>query len=125
MAEFDIAAHITAAMKNYSVEVAEAVDQAVDDCAKGLKKELQQTSPKGKTGAYAKGWRTRVTEQKGPGNKEVTVYNETNYQLTHLLEKPHLARGRKKTVPARPHIAPANDHWQEEFTKRCEEACKT
>lgn len=50
--------------------------------------DLKASSPVGKTGRYARGWSHKA--QKGGATKySETVYNRTDYQLTHLLEKPH------------------------------------
>lgn len=123
MAEFDISAKITETLREYSGDVADAVDQAATECAKEMAKEIKATAPR-KTGDYAKGWRSKVTASPARGQKVLTVHNATDYQLTHLLEKPHKKRNNKGTVQPHPHIGPANEKWQAEFERRCEEACK-
>lgn len=121
MAEFDITAKITAALQEYSADVAEAVDAAAKECAKGLAKDVKAAAPT-RTGAYKKSWTSAQTGTEGQG-KVFTVYSKDRYQLTHLLEHGH----KKKNggmVKAIPHIAQANEKWQEEFERRCEEAVK-
>lgn len=120
VAEFDLTAKITAALQEYDDQVAEAVDAAADDCAKRLKKDLQNSSPSA-TGAYAKSWTHRTNKEFSKGSKVYTIYNKNHYQLTHLLEKGHGG-----PAPAHPHvhIEPAEKKWTEEFLKICEEVCE-
>lgn len=65
-----------------------------------------------KTGKYNKGW--RVNTQKGRGYINCTVYNATDWQLTHLLEKGHATRNGGKTR-AFPHIAPVEDKYVKKY----------
>lgn len=80
-------------------------------------KRLQDTSPT-MTGDYAKGW-TAVNK-----GGIIIVRNETDWQLTHLLEyghaNPRAITGRKRT-PAHPHIAKAERWASEELIRRLEE----
>lgn len=122
MAEFDLTAEITAVLKEYTGGVMDEVDNAVEICGKGMRKEITANSPK-RTGKYAKGWRCEIS-QNGRGNKSALIKNKTNYQLTHLLEKGHKKRGGKGRVKAYVHIAPAAEKWTEKFEQMCEEACK-
>lgn len=122
MAEFDLTAEITAMLKEYTGDVMDKVDKAVTDCGKGLCKEIKSTSPK-LTGDYSKGWRCEFS-QSGRGMKNALVKNATDWQLTHLLEKPHKKRGHNGMTKPIPHIGPAAEKWTEEFERRCEEACK-
>lgn len=120
MAEFDITAKITAVLTEYSTEIQQKVNKAADDCGKGLTKEIKKLSPRRKNrGDYAKSW-THKKDMTGP-ELSVTVYNAEHYQLTHLLEKGHKGPSPAKAYP---HIAQANEKWQEEFERRCEEAVK-
>ena len=50
--------------------------------------ELKKTSPVGAQGRYARGWSHKALRQ-GIGTYTDIIYNRTDYQLTHLLEKPH------------------------------------
>ena len=122
MAEFDITAEITATLKEYTGDVMDKVDRAVKTCGEGLRREIMVTSPE-RTGKYALGWRCKITTY-SRGNKSALVRNETDYQLTHLLEKPHKKRGGKGTVDPQPHIGPAEEKWSKKFEQQCEEACK-
>ena len=81
-------------------------DEAIDittSCTKNAARQtvtdLKSSSPVGKTGRYARGWSHKA--QKGGVTKySETVYNRTDYQLTHLLEKPH-ATGRGGHYPSK------------------------
>lgn len=123
MAEFDITAQIMTHLEQYSFEVKEEIDQAAEDCAKGMVKDLKVGSPRA-TGKYAKTWTKKADKDYSVGSKTQTVYNSKNYQLTHLLERSHAGPYGHGTVAGRPHIEPAEKKWNEEFENRCEEACK-
>lgn len=123
MAEYDITAKIHQVLQNYTSDVREAVDRAVEECTQGLKKDLKSTSPM-RTGQYAKSWAHKSVRNYIKGEKTNTVYNAKHYQLTHLLEKPHAGPFGYGLVSAHPHIAAAEKKWNEEFLRRCEEACK-
>ena len=122
MAEYDITAQITAVLNQYTGEVMDEVDKAVEYCGKGMLKEIKATSPK-RTGKYKSGWicafRTSCR-----GEKQAFVHNKTNYQLTHLLEHGHAkGRGWGAADPI-PHIGPAEETWTRIFEQMGEEACK-
>lgn len=56
--------------------------------------ELKNISPV-KTGRYARGWSHKALRQSVMGYTDI-IYNRTDYQLTHLLEKPHKVNGGKE-----------------------------
>lgn len=68
------------------------------------------------SGNYAKGWTYKVKKVKD--DYEGVVYNETEYRLTHLLEKGHLIKNKYGsygyTAP-RSHIKPAFDDIKDKF----------
>lgn len=123
MAEYDLTAQLHQVVHEYADDVAEDIDKAADECTKGLKKELQSSSPQ-LTGKYAKTWTSKSDKDYTRGGKTHVVYNSKNYQLTHLLEKPHAGPYGRGMVEGTPHIEPAEKKWTEEFVRRCEEACK-
>ena len=94
-------------LDDYSAEVNTGVDKLAKKVATVGKDELYQTSPK-KTGDYRLGWAVKKN------GRNYVIYNKTNYQLTHLLEKGHLKRDGRKT-PAIPHIAPVEKKAIEDF----------
>lgn len=98
----DWASDLIAALEEYADGVQEGVNEAVTTVGKETAKSLKRTSPK-RTGDYRKGWSVKNTSDRAT-EKVVTVYNRTDYQLTHLLEKGH---GGPAPAPAHPHIAAA------------------
>lgn len=93
-------------LEEYEDLVEDDVEKVVKKVGKETVKELRETSPR-KTGDYAKGWKAKVTGKSSHG-MQVTIHNETDYQLTHLLEKGHAKRGGGR-VRSIPHIAPAQE----------------
>ena len=79
-------ATILKALADYGDAVAEKVDQAEREVSREAVSELKATSPVN-AGRYARGW-SHKRRKSGAIGAEV-VYNRTDYQLTHLLEKPH------------------------------------
>ena len=79
-------------MSEYGDKVLEVMEAETKSIGRQASSALKGSAPAG--GSYAKGWSHKV--QKGGVYKlSDTVYNRTDYQLTHLLEKPH-ATGRNK-----------------------------
>ena len=103
---------------NYPEKVAKAGNDAAREAAELSTAVLKATSPKrkgkGRTkGRYARGWKLKPSANSGAfGVYGYTVYNSTDWQLTHLLERGHVIRNGKgtygRTKPIR-HIAPAED----------------
>lgn len=72
----------------YNDEAIDIIAQATKTASRNTVSDLKSQSPKGNTGRYASGWSHKA--QKGGITKYTEiVYNRTDYQLTHLLEKPH------------------------------------
>lgn len=107
-------------LNEYSQDIQDGITQAAEDIAKRGANELKSTSPK-RTGKYSKGW--RVDKRSGKGFVHTTIYNATNWQLTHLLEKPHLLRNGKKSVP-KVHIEPVEQKCINDFQKEIEHIIK-
>ena len=79
-------------LAEYGDHVLDVMEAETKSIGRQTARALKQSAPAG--GSYAKGWSHKV--QKGGVYKlSDTVYNRTDYQLTHLLEKPH-ATGRKR-----------------------------
>lgn len=106
-------------LSSYGGEVAETVRQAVKAAGADCRKEIQRRSPK-RTGKYRKGWRSE-TVYDGPGGIRVRVYNQTDGQLTHLLENGHAKTGGGR-VEGKPHIRPAEQKVERELLQNIKEA---
>lgn len=63
-------------------------------------------------GRYKRGWRAKIDRKQNDVN--VIIYNQTDWQLTWLLEHGHLLRNGNRTRP-KVHIAPVNDEAQQKF----------
>ena len=83
---------VMSALAEYGDRVLDVMEAETKSIGRQTASALKGSSPAG--GSYARGWSHKV--QKGGAYKlSDTVYNRTDYQLTHLLEKPH-ATGRNK-----------------------------
>ncbi|PEQ33415.1 hypothetical protein CN467_22140 [Bacillus cereus] len=101
-------------LQRYSNVVEEDLKVAQEEVTNDLVGELEQKSPK-KTGKYRKGWRKKKE------GKSIIVHNSLKPQLTHLLEKGH-AKANGGRVPAKVHIAPAEEKAINDFVERVERA---
>ena len=111
MAKYNSILDVYEILNDYSEEIQEAITEEAEKIANEGKDTLKHSSPvNAKTtkhkGKYAKGWRVKVV--KGRGFVNATIYNATDYQLTHLLENSHLTRNGGKTKPIK-HIEPVHD----------------
>lgn len=79
-------------LAEYGDRVLDDIETEVKTIGRQTAKALKGSAPAG--GSYAKGWSHKVRKG-GVYKLSDTVYNRTDYQLTHLLEKPH-ATGRYK-----------------------------
>ena len=109
-----LANDIARELQRYGKEVEEKLEVEKEVVANNLVSDLKENSPKN-TGKYAKGWR-----KKKEGNGFI-VHNALKPQLTHLLEKGH-AQVNGGRVPAKVHIAPAEERAENELLERVERA---
>ena len=72
----------------YNDEAIDIIAQATKTASRNTVSDLKSQSPKGNTGRYASGW-SHKAQKSGITKYTEVVYNRTDYQLTHLLEKPH------------------------------------
>lgn len=107
-------------LNEYSSDIQNGITEKAFEVAEKGKNELKATSPK-RTGSYSKGW--RVDKRNGKGFVHATIYNATNWQLTHLLEKSHLLRNGKKSTP-KVHIAPVEEKCITEYERDVEQVIK-
>ena len=109
---------LTDYLENYVEDIEEDVKDTVTEVAKEAKQELIQTSPRSgiaRDTKYYKGWAIRNggrTRNKHYYGK--TVWNKTNYQLTHLLEFGHATRNGGRTQ-AQPHIRKVEEKYGTKF----------
>lgn len=101
-------------------------DHIVENTAKRCANHLVAISPEGKrrNKKYKYGWRT-VKGRKRKNESFYEVWNETNYQLTHLLENGHLIVNKIGGVgwaSAKPHIQKAVDFVEPQFVLEMERA---
>jgi len=108
-------AAIAEALAEYDQEIADATKRITDEVTKEAVDSLKKSSPK-LTGSYRKGWRKKQSYA-DKRTKRNTVYNETDYQLTHLLEYGHASRngGRVRAIQ---HIAPVEQAAIEALQER-------
>lgn len=110
----DLTLTVRELLDNYSREVQEGVDKAVQNAGKQALKSVKQRSPV-KTGAYKKGW--RIKKQKSGARKDkhsITIYNVSKPYLTQLLENGHQKTGGGR-VEGIPHIRPAYEEAQRQL----------
>lgn len=120
MAKYNQLIDINKILNEYSKDIQEGITATAIKIAEQGKNELKATSPK-KTGKYAKGW--RVDKRQGNGYIHTTIYNATDWQLTHLLEKPHALRNGGKSKP-KVHIAPVEEKCINEYQRDVEQLIK-
>lgn len=78
------------ALAQYGDDVLNKSDACAKQVARETKSELKSSAPAG--GSYARGWSNRSMKAGVWGIRQA-VYNRTDYQLIHLLEKPHATGG--------------------------------
>lgn len=115
-------------MSDINIEKINGIDiklkynEVVDEYSELCCSKIQNKSPKGFRGKYARGWRTEVDKTYG-GGYGVVVYNATDWQLTHLLENGHIIANKKDGTgwaSAKPHINPAYRSVKNKFIKAME-----
>lgn len=107
-----LASEIAKGLAEYNQAVTDGIKEVVEKVSTQAVTSLKNESPKRK-GTYAKDW-TSIKAYEDRMSKRKTVYNKSNYQLTHLLEKGHALRngGRSKTIE---HIKPIEEAMINEF----------
>lgn len=110
-------------LNEYSMDIQEGIDKEAQDTAKQAVNELKgvKNTYKIRTGEYNKGW--RVNTKKGRGIINCTVWNATNWQLTHLLENGHTTRNGGRTR-AFVHIKPVEEKYVNQYQRDVEKIIK-
>ncbi len=103
-------------LHEYAQDIETHVDEAVKEVAKAGAKAVRQAAKRsfGGSGAYAKGWASKVV--KGKHGAQGIIYNKDLPSLPHLLEHSHLTRNGKRTK-GKIHIKPVEDAIIKEFEK--------
>lgn len=111
-------------LSEYGEQAARTVKEAVAGIAKTGATAVATAagSAVGGLGKYAKGWTSKVTEQRL--GAEAVIYNKTVPGLAHLLEHGHVTRNGTGRVyprtPAHPHIAAVEEKLQEMLIEEIE-----
>ena len=108
-------------LNEYSEDIQNSLNNTAPAVAKKGADKLKTTSPI-KTGEYKKGW--RVTTTKSKGEVSSIIYNAKKWQLTHLLEKPHLKRNGKGYTTPQVHIYPVEQNCIKEYESKVENIIK-
>lgn len=98
----DMAREIQRTLEGYTSDITQRTYVAVEQVGEETKNELGQISPTGnrKKKKYKKSWKVKKNK------KDHVIVHNTEYRLTHLLEKGHAKRGGGRTR-AFPHIIKA------------------
>lgn len=99
-------------------------DSIIDANAEKCVARLKQSSPEGTRGRYKQGWAVKKG-RKTKNQYYAEVWNETDWQLTHLLENGHLIVNKRNGVgwaEAKPHIQQALDSVKPQFISEMERA---
>ena len=108
-------------LNEYADVACDEMKEAVKSASTLVRDQIKATAPKS-TGAYAKSWSTKNTQETSR-SLEVTVYSRNRYQLAHLLEFGHAKRGGGR-VPGRSHIAPAEQAGIDQLEKDIERSLR-
>ena len=102
----DLAAAITAAVREYTEDVSEAIAQKVDQTADLVLADAKAGGQyEDRTGEYRKGWKKTKADEYGRTRR--IIWNKDGYRRVHLLEFGHATRGGTGRVRAFPHLVPA------------------
>ncbi len=110
-------------LNEYSTDVQEGIEATAKNIANQVVADLKATTGtyKIRTGKYNKGW--RINTKAGRGYVNHTVWNATDWQLTHLLENGHTTRNGGRTR-AFVHIRPVEEKYVAQYTKDVEKVIK-
>lgn len=107
---------ISKELQTYTKEVSKGLEKAKIESANEGVKTLKVSSPK-RTGDYSQGW-----ARKKIGNSQV-IHNETNYQITHLLENGYAKKNGGRVSP-QVHIAPVEAAVIKDYEDRVEKVIR-
>ena len=110
--------------EHVEVVTEESMSTVAKETAQRIRTEARIKKGLHRSGRYASGWRVRKGIKVGRGKGWLpgfTVYNATDYQLTHLLENGHAivnGSGTYGRVPGIPHIKPAEMWASQEIMRK-------
>lgn len=107
----DLYAEVNRLLEEHADNVSEVLDEVAVDYAKIGVRQLRENSP-ARTGKYKKGWAYSKTKTRI--GTEVTIYQKSKPQLTHLLEFGHAKRNGGR-VEGKKHIKPVEEQIVNEF----------
>ena len=110
----ELSAAIEKELTLYADDVADVVKTSVRDVTKETRKEISANAPKGRTGKYAKSWRTKKLAETGSSVSYVVYATKDGYRIAHLLEFGHAKRNGGRTQ-AFEHIKPAEERAAREI----------
>lgn len=115
----DFSPYLKDLLDEYGDDVFHALIESTEEVTKASRNKLRTAGGfQNRTGRYRKGWRADISKTRG--GCIGTVYNATDYQLTHLLEHGHDVKTSKAGpvighAPEFPHISGVNDWAIEQF----------
>lgn len=115
----DLAATVNKYLAEYGDSVQEDIEKAAKSVAKDVVRDLKKGGGFKGTGAFNKGWTSKV--EKTRLGAEAIVYNKSLPGLAHLLEFGHAKANGGRTT-AFNFISPINDATEEKFTRALEDS---
>lgn len=116
-------------LKDYGDKASKAINLAVEDEAKDIRKKVRQKAKSAgiKGRKYKNGWQIRTTV--GANGVNCQVYNGPKYRLVHLLEKGHriVSKAGKDVGEAKPypHVEPAAENMDRELMDKIQKNLET
>lgn len=108
-------------LEKYAGLAADDLKDAVKDTAASVRKDIQANAPVD-TGKYKKSWSVKNVHEDSE-SIDLVVHSKNRYQIAHLLEHGHAKRGGGR-VPAKPHIASAEERGTKKLVQNIEQKLK-
>ena len=115
----DLAETVNKYLAEYGDSIQEDIEKTAKSVAKDVVRELKQGGGFGGTGAFNKGWTSKV--EKTRLGAEAIVYNKSLPGLAHLLEFGH-AKANGGRTKAFNFISPINDATEQKFVQALEQS---